>query len=76
MKITDIELIPLSVKQPNPDDCDGQYNDFVVPHGWKTAIAVAGPEPELKNGRFALPTVPGIGVELNEATVEKYRLRQ
>lgn len=80
----------------------------VVPHGWKTAIAVAGlihysasldncpyiefpdrdlvtapilrnelagPEPELKDGRFALPTVPGIGVELNEATVEQYRLR-
>src|SRR5205085_3530045 len=30
MKITDVELIPLSVPQLNPDDCDGQYNDFVV----------------------------------------------
>ncbi len=30
MKITDVEVIPLSVETLNPDDCDGQYNDFVV----------------------------------------------
>src|SRR3954470_3587770 len=30
MKITEVECIPLSVAQLNPDDCDGQYNDFVV----------------------------------------------
>ncbi len=52
MKITQVELIPLSVAQLNPDDCDGQYNDF----------------------RFGLPTRPGIGVELNEETVRKYRM--
>lgn len=80
----------------------------VVPHGWKTAIAVAGlihfsasldncpyieypdpelvtaqilrnelagPEPVLKNGRFSLPTAPGIGVKLNEEAVKKYRMK-
>lgn len=30
MKITDVEVIPLSAAQLNPDDCDGQLNDFVV----------------------------------------------
>ncbi|MFN6016588.1 MAG: mandelate racemase/muconate lactonizing enzyme family protein [Verrucomicrobiota bacterium] len=80
---------------------------IVVPHGWKTAIAVAGlihysasldncpyieypdpelvtakilrnelagPEPELKDGCFSLPTRPGIGVEFNEECVRKYRM--
>lgn len=81
---------------------------IVVPHGWKTAIAVAGlihysasldncpyieypdrdlvtapilrnelagPEPELVDGHFMLPTRSGIGVELNEPIVERYRIR-
>lgn len=80
----------------------------VVPHGWKTLIAVAGlihysasldncpyiefpdgelvtaqtlrnelagPEPKLVDGRFDLPTAPGIGVELNDSAVEKYRMK-
>jgi L-rhamnonate dehydratase len=81
----------------------------VVPHSWKTAIAVAGlihyatsldncpyieypdpvlvtaqilrnelagPEPRLIDGHFALPTKPGIGVQLNEEAVRKYRLKR
>lgn len=82
---------------------------IVVPHGWKTMIAVAalmhfsasldncpyiefpdpelvtakmlrnqlaGPEAELVDGCFALPTSPGLGVTLNEEVVERYRLRR
>ena len=37
---------------------------------------LAGPKPELVDGHFALPTAPGMGVELNKETVERYRIRK
>ena len=36
---------------------------------------LAGPEAVLVNGRFELPQTPGLGVALDSATVEKYRIR-
>ena len=32
---------------------------------------LAGPEPELKDGRWALPDSPGLGVQLEEETVRQ-----
>ncbi len=34
---------------------------------------LVGPEPVIKNGRMALPTKPGLGIELNEDAVDRYR---
>ncbi|MFZ1752316.1 MAG: mandelate racemase/muconate lactonizing enzyme family protein [Caldilineaceae bacterium] len=39
-------------------------------HVWKGSIASSYPEPE--NGVFALPTAPGLGVEIDEAAVARY----
>jgi len=39
-------------------------------HAVKGLVASSYPEPE--NGRFALPTAPGLGVEIDEAAVQKY----
>jgi L-alanine-DL-glutamate epimerase-like enolase superfamily enzyme len=36
--------------------------------------ALAGPEPELRDGAFALPTAPGLGVELDEDAVDRFRV--
>lgn len=36
---------------------------------------LARPIPELIDGQFALPTSPGLGVELNEQIVNRYRIR-
>ena len=80
----------------------------VVPHGWKTMLAVAalthysaslsncpyiefpdpelvksktlrtqlaGPEPKLVDGHFELPSRPGLGVELNEEVVQRFRVQ-
>ena len=32
-----------------------------------------GPEPVIENGRMALPTNPGLGIELNKDPVNRYR---
>ncbi len=34
---------------------------------------LVSPEPELEDGTMALPTAPGLGIELNEALVERLR---
>jgi L-rhamnonate dehydratase len=34
---------------------------------------LVGPEPVIENGRMALPRGPGLGIELNEEAVERYR---
>jgi D-galactarolactone cycloisomerase len=34
---------------------------------------LVGPEPVIENGRMALPDGPGLGIELNEEAVERYR---
>jgi len=34
---------------------------------------LVGPEPVIENGRMALPEGPGLGIELNEEAVERYR---
>ena len=39
-------------------------------HAWKGLIASSYPEPV--NGVFALPTAPGLGVEIDEAAVARY----
>ena len=31
-------------------------------------------ELRMENGRIALPNMPGLGIELNEAAVEKYKI--
>jgi L-rhamnonate dehydratase len=36
---------------------------------------LVSPEPEIKDGAMALPTGPGLGIELNEEAVERYRAR-
>jgi L-rhamnonate dehydratase len=36
--------------------------------------ALAGPEPELRDGAFALPTAPGLGIELDEDAVARFRV--
>jgi L-alanine-DL-glutamate epimerase-like enolase superfamily enzyme len=33
-----------------------------------------GPEPEMVNGEFVLPTAPGLGVEVDESALEHYRV--
>jgi L-rhamnonate dehydratase len=35
---------------------------------------LAGPEPRIRDGAFELPTAPGLGVELDEDAVERYRV--
>jgi len=34
---------------------------------------LVGPEPVIENGRMAVPEGPGLGIELNEEAVERYR---
>jgi L-alanine-DL-glutamate epimerase-like enolase superfamily enzyme len=36
--------------------------------------ALAGPEPVIRDGAFDLPTAPGLGVELDRAAVERFRV--
>ena len=35
---------------------------------------LTGAEPEISDGRIALPTAPGLGIEIDEAAVERYRI--
>ena len=35
---------------------------------------LTGAEPEISDGRIALPTAPGLGIEIDEAVVERYRI--
>ena len=37
------------------------------------AAKLTGPEPEIRDGRIALPAAPGLGIEVDEAVVERYR---
>jgi len=39
-------------------------------HAWKGSIASSYPEPA--DGAFALPSAPGLGVEIDEAAVARY----
>ena len=34
---------------------------------------LTGPEPEIRDGRITLPAAPGLGIEVDEAVVERYR---
>jgi L-alanine-DL-glutamate epimerase-like enolase superfamily enzyme len=51
------------------------YFEFLSPRLWDSPIRtdLVRPEPEIRNGTMALPTAPGLGVELVEETVERYR---
>lgn len=35
---------------------------------------LAGPEPSMRDGRFELPTAPGLGIELDEDAVNRFRV--
>ena len=35
---------------------------------------LAGPEPRIRDGAFELPTAPGLGIELDEDAVDRYRV--
>ena len=37
---------------------------------------LTGAEPEISDGRIALPTAPGLGIEIDEAAVERYRITE
>jgi L-alanine-DL-glutamate epimerase-like enolase superfamily enzyme len=36
--------------------------------------ALARPEPPIVDGAFVLPTAPGLGLELNEDALERFRV--
>jgi len=53
------------------------YFEFISPHVYKSPLRerLVRPEPSLKDGSMPLPTGPGLGVELDEDTVETYRVK-
>jgi L-rhamnonate dehydratase len=50
--------------------------EFLSPLLWSSPIRseLVQPEPEISDGRMALPTGPGLGVELDEDAVARYRV--
>jgi L-alanine-DL-glutamate epimerase-like enolase superfamily enzyme len=51
------------------------YFEFLSPQLWDSPIRtdLVHPEPEIRDGRMELPEAPGLGVELDEEVVERYR---
>lgn len=52
------------------------YFEFLSPRVWPSPIrrGLVHPEPDVRDGHMALPDGPGLGVELDEDVVERYRL--
>lgn len=50
--------------------------EFISPHVYDSPLRrdLVSPEPTLDGGLMDLPTGPGLGIELNEAVVERYRI--
>ncbi len=50
--------------------------EFISPHVYDSPLRrdLVSPEPTLEDGFMDLPTAPGLGIELNEAVVERYRI--
>ena len=53
------------------------YFEFISPHVYQSPLRekLVHPEPTVEEGFMALPTGAGLGVELDEAVVETYRVR-
>jgi len=49
--------------------------ELVSPDLWASPLRreLTGPEPELRDGLLALPCGPGLGIELDEDAVARYR---
>ena len=50
--------------------------EYISPHVFDSPLRreLVGPEPEFEDGRMPLPEGPGLGIELNEEAVERFRL--
>lgn len=51
------------------------YIEMSVPELWDSPLraGLVAPEPVVRGGRIALPTAPGLGIDLVPETVERYR---
>jgi L-rhamnonate dehydratase len=51
------------------------YFEYLSPKLWTSPLRreLVSPEPELVDGEIALPTAPGLGIELNEEFVARHR---
>ncbi len=51
------------------------YVEMFHPELFESALRreLTGPEPEIRDGRIELPAAPGLGIEVDEAVVERYR---
>ena len=49
--------------------------ELVSPQLWSSPLRreLTGPEPELRDGALALPSGPGLGIELDQEAVARYR---
>ena len=74
MKVVDIEVIELRVPGWSGDTFDGSYDNCLVPVHTDEDISgiseVDGVPPVIR----AIVDAPGLGVSLDPATVEKYRV--
>jgi L-alanine-DL-glutamate epimerase-like enolase superfamily enzyme len=52
------------------------YFEFLSPRLWDSPIRseLVHPEPSISDGRMALPDAPGLGIELDDDAVERYRV--
>ena len=52
------------------------YVEMFAPELWSSPLraGLVTPEPEIVAGRIALPTAPGLGIDLVDLTVDRYRL--
>ncbi len=50
--------------------------EYISPHVYPSALRreLVSPEPTIEDGSMALPTEPGLGIELNEELVQRWRL--
>jgi L-alanine-DL-glutamate epimerase-like enolase superfamily enzyme len=53
------------------------FFEFISPHVYYSPLRrdLVRPEPEAQDGLMPLPSGHGLGVELDEATVDAYRIR-
>jgi len=54
------------------------YFEFISPRVYKSPLRerLVAPEPSLKDGFMALPTGPGLGVELDQETMDAHRIAE
>jgi L-alanine-DL-glutamate epimerase-like enolase superfamily enzyme len=54
---------------------NAEYFEFLSPHLYDSPLRrdLVSPEPEIHEGYMELPSLPGLGIELNEATVRRGR---